>query len=170
MFAYCGNSPLNRIDATGDYFKHVNSFIGPVLGGFSNLGGTAVGVSTAMPSNGCDCLPIPFSWLLPQNSPIPETKQPTAQKQQRSFNYNGSKSEQYVNKRGWTDDMINEAITNGQKGTSINAANGATCSVYGYPGTDNQYVVIDDTTDSIVQVSNFNDSGWIVDGRIRWAP
>ena len=49
-------------------------------------------------------------------------------------------------------------------------SNGAPCTVYSYPGTNNQYVVIENDSLSIVQVSNLNDSGWIPDLRIVWDP
>lgn len=72
--------------------------------------------------------------------------------------------------RGWNSDMISNAINNGKQGTSVNIANGAPCTAYCYPGTNNQYVVIENESRSIVQVSNFYDSGWIPDQRIVWDP
>ena len=87
-----------------------------------------------------------------------------------SYNLDGSKDSNYVSKRGWNSDMINQAISNGKQGTSINMATNQPCTVYRYPGTDNQYVVIEDSTRSLVQVSNFNDPEWIPDSRIIWAP
>lgn len=66
--------------------------------------------------------------------------------------------------------MINSAMDNGIQGTSINMANGNPCLVYCYPGMDNQYVVIDGVTNSIVQVSKFSDLGWQPDSRIIWTP
>ena len=87
-----------------------------------------------------------------------------------SFNLEGSKNEDYINKRGWDFSKIDYAIKNGKQGTSINMANNSPCTAYLYPGTTNQYVVIDNDTKSVVQVSNFNDSGWIPDFRIVWDP
>ena len=86
------------------------------------------------------------------------------------YNLNGAKGIDYVNKRGWTDDMINDAILYGQRGTSVNKANGASCTVYLYPGTQNQYVVIENNTGHLVQLSKFVDAGWIPDSTIIWAP
>ena len=87
-----------------------------------------------------------------------------------SFNLNDSKKQNFINKRGWDDTMINTAINNGRQGTSINMSNGKPCTVYTYPCTTNQYVVIENESRSIVQVSNFYDSGWIPDSRIVWDP
>ena len=87
-----------------------------------------------------------------------------------SYNLNGSKDEAYLTKRGWDGAKINGAINNGKQGTSINMANGAPCTVYRYPGTNNQYVVIETDSRSVVQASNLNDPGWIPDSRIIWDP
>ena len=85
-----------------------------------------------------------------------------------AYNLNGSKNENYINKRGWDDTKINQALNNGKQGVSINMSNGASCTVYRYPNTHNQYIVIENNTNSIVQVSNFNDPNWIPDSRIIW--
>ena len=87
-----------------------------------------------------------------------------------SYNLNGSKNETYVAKRGWDSDKINYAINNGKRGISINKANGSQCIVYRYPGTTNQYVVVEAETRSIVQLSDLNDAGWIPDSSIIWDP
>jgi hypothetical protein len=93
-----------------------------------------------------------------------------AQSARPTFNLDGAKDNKYVTKRGWTTDLINTAINNGPKGTSVNMANGAQCTVYCYPGTSNQYAVIENESRNLVQLSNFNDSGWIPDSRIQWDP
>ena len=87
-----------------------------------------------------------------------------------TYNLNGAKGIDYVTNRGWNDDMINNAISNGHRGTSINLANGESCTAYRYPGTNNQYVVIENISRKLVQVSDFYDSGWIPDSRIIWDP
>ena len=86
------------------------------------------------------------------------------------YNLNGAKNAEYVNKRGWNESMIINAIKNGKQGTSVNMANGAKCTAYLYPGTTNQYVVIEDGSRSVVQLSDFNDPNWINDSRISWDP
>ena len=87
-----------------------------------------------------------------------------------NWNLNGKKNQAYLDKRGWTADMIDMAIENGPKGTSINLANGSACTVYLYPGTGNQYAVIENDSRSIVQVSDFSDSGWFPHPDIIWDP
>ena len=96
-------------------------------------------------------------------APVPQSTSPL-------YTLNGAKGVDYVNKRGWTDDMINEAICFGNRGSSVNMANGASCTAYLYPGTQNQYVVIENYTRNLVQLSKFTDTGWIVDPRIVWYP
>ena len=85
------------------------------------------------------------------------------------YNLNGAKDSRYVQKRQWNDDMINTAINNGRRGTSVNLANGAQCTVYCYPGT-NHYVVIEDISRSLIQLSKFTDPNWIPDANIIWDP
>ena len=86
----------------------------------------------------------------------------------QTFNFDGQKSEDYANKRGWTSGAIKGAVQNGQTGSSVNRANGNTCAVYSHPSSVNQYVVIDNVTLSVVQVSNLHDAGWKTDTAIIW--
>ena len=94
--------------------------------------------------------------------------QSQAAQYENAYNYSGGKNESYTQKRGWTDRDIRHAIHNGRQGTTVNRA-GEACTAYSYPGVDNQYVVINNSTRSIVQASNLHDPDWIVDGRITWA-
>ena len=87
-----------------------------------------------------------------------------------NYNYGGAKNQANATKRGWNDRMINEAIANGKKGSSINMANNELCSVYTYPGRPDQYVVIENSSRNIVQFSDFSDWGWKPDPRIVWDP
>ena len=87
-----------------------------------------------------------------------------------SFNFNGRKSEAYAAKRGWTNDAINEAVSNGRIGTSINKSNFELCTVYGHPTMPGQYVVIENKSRSIVQLSNLKDPYWILDPEIILDP
>ena len=88
---------------------------------------------------------------------------------QNNYNFNGSKDENYMSKRGWDIGKINEAIKNGPMGTSINKANNMSCTVYCYPNT-NYYVIIEDVSKNIVQFSKFGDNQWIPDNTIIWSP
>ena len=73
-----------------------------------------------------------------------------------------------MDKRNWSDDMINLAISEGKKGSTINMANGTHCTVYTYPGKPNQYVIIETISRKLVQLSDFSDNDWIPDQRIDW--
>lgn len=88
---------------------------------------------------------------------------------ENAYNYSGGKTENYTRKRGWTNQSIRNAIHNGRQEITENRA-GDLCTAYRYPGVDNQYVVINNSTRSIVQASNLFDANWIVDGRIVWIP
>ena len=84
------------------------------------------------------------------------------------YNFNGSKDFTYASNRGWNHAKITNAIINGKQGASINMANNLLCTAYRYPNANNQYVVIENGTRCIVQVSNLYDPGWIPDSRINW--
>lgn len=47
-------------------------------------------------------------------------------------------------------------------------ANEEPCVIYHSPGLANQYVVIEETSRNLIQLSNFYDNGWIPDPRIIW--
>ena len=86
-----------------------------------------------------------------------------------NYNFNGSKDENYMSKRGWDIGKVDEAIKNGPMGTSINKANNMACTVYCYPNT-NYYVIVEDVSKNIVQFSQFGDNQWIPDNTIIWSP
>lgn len=79
----------------------------------------------------------------------------------------GRKSVSYLNKRGWSVSMIESAIESGPVGTSINKVNNNACSVYRYPGTD-YYVVIEDCSGKLIQLSEFGNNSWVPDGSIEF--
>ena len=168
MFAYCLNDPANNKDPLGLYVVPDDPLRGPV---WMHIGGNAAGVSTASPSGGPNGFAFPVEGLIQSiidffHNLGKEDPPPT---QTQQYNYNGRKTEAYVKKRGWTDEMIRYAIKNGEPGTTVNAANNnAPSTAYRYPGINNQYVIIDNSTGSIVQVSDFYDSDWRVDTRIQW--
>ena len=86
------------------------------------------------------------------------------------YNLDGAKGQKYLEKRGWSDQTINEAINNGKKGISINMANQKPCTVYVHPSAHNSYVVIENDSRSLVQLSEFGNPNWIPDSRIIWGP
>lgn len=77
--------------------------------------------------------------------------------------------------RGWTKQDIEDAISRGRTGTSVDQrspgktpdgiARNDPASVYGERGN---YAVVNDRTGEVTQVSNRNAAGWIDDSRINW--
>ena len=67
---------------------------------------------------------------------------------------------------GWTYDTIDQAVSNGRIGCAINKATGNPSTVYGHPEYAGHYVVIDDVTSSIVQLSNLKYAVWYPDSTI----
>ncbi|WP_240988334.1 colicin E5-related ribonuclease [Cupriavidus phytorum] len=75
----------------------------------------------------------------------------------------------------WTVSDIKDVIAAGPAGSTTDNRSGAktpdgvprsdTASVY---GSKSGYVVINDRTGEVVQVSGKNDPGWIPDSRIKW--
>ncbi|WGY71816.1 hemagglutinin repeat-containing protein [Burkholderia cepacia] len=84
-------------------------------------------------------------------------------------------SDQLVD-RGWTESEIQAVVKNGATGTSIDkrsakkspdgVARDDPATVYGAP---NGYIVVNDRTGEVVQVSDKNDPSWTVDGRVKWS-
>jgi len=77
--------------------------------------------------------------------------------------------------RGWTKQEVQTAIDEGPVGTTTDSRSAAKtpdgvprndpASVY---GSKSGYVVVNDRTGEVVQVSGKNDPGWIPDSRINW--
>ena len=192
MYVYCANNPVNRIDPSGKFFLDNNNLLDDFLlegggaGGYGGSGGingagTAIYTNTVRINTALSDASLggyyfgggghiggytaPFALGLVS---VTDDMAVTQSNSSTSYNFNGSKSEIYVGKRGWDALKIGDAIKNGIQGTSINMANGAKCTVYCYPGTTNQYIVIENISRNIVQASNMNDVGWIPDSRIVW--
>ena len=79
-----------------------------------------------------------------------------------------------MEKRGWTEQEINDLVSGAPAGTSVDKRGAGktpdgqprndTATVYGEPGS---YVVVNDRTGEVVQVSDKNND-WVDDGRIKW--
>ncbi|CAI8936653.1 hypothetical protein EMIT0P100_30320 [Pseudomonas sp. IT-P100] len=77
--------------------------------------------------------------------------------------------------RGWTQQEVQDVIDEGPVGTTADnrsasktpdgLARSDPASVY---GSKNGYVVVNDRTGEVVQISGKNDPGWIPDSRIKW--
>jgi filamentous hemagglutinin len=70
--------------------------------------------------------------------------------------------------RGWTEHEIRAAVDRGPTGRSIDHTGGRSDPASVYGSKQDGYVVINDRTGRIVQISDRNDPGWIPDSRIEW--
>ncbi len=78
--------------------------------------------------------------------------------------------------RGWTEDDIKNTVSNGATGTSFDKRSpkktppdylgrNDPATVYGSPG---KYVVVNERTGEVTQISDKTDPGWVDDSRIQW--
>ncbi|HDH7447848.1 TPA: S-type pyocin domain-containing protein [Escherichia coli] len=78
--------------------------------------------------------------------------------------------------RGWTEDDIKNTVSNGATGTSFDKRSpkktppdylgrNDPATVYGSPG---KYVVVNDRTGEVTQISDKTDPGWVDDSRMQW--
>ncbi|WP_414137236.1 colicin E5-related ribonuclease [Burkholderia stagnalis] len=80
-----------------------------------------------------------------------------------------------IEERGWTERDVLAAVNEGSVGTTMDNRSAKktpdglprndTATVY---GSKDGYVVVNDRTGEIVQVSGKNDADWVPDGRIKW--
>ncbi|NWE25881.1 hypothetical protein HX877_09740 [Pseudomonas gingeri] len=78
--------------------------------------------------------------------------------------------------RGWTEQEIKDVVSKGEAGKTVDKRRATktidglsrddTATVYGVP--PNNYVVVNDRTGEVTQISDKNDSSWVVDSRISW--
>jgi len=72
-----------------------------------------------------------------------------------------------LNARGWTEHEIRAAVDRGPIGRSIDHTGSRTDSATVYGSKQGGYVVVNDRTGRVVQISDRNDAGWIPDSRIK---
>lgn len=81
-----------------------------------------------------------------------------------------------MNGRGWTEQDVKDTVAKGPKGKSFDKrspkktppdhlGHNDTATVY---GKQSEYVVVNDRTGEVVQVSDKTDPQWIDDSRIQW--
>jgi hypothetical protein len=70
--------------------------------------------------------------------------------------------------RGWTVQQINEVTNRPPIGVSIDSTAGNPEPATLYGSRIGGYVVVNDRTGRVVQISDKNDPNWIADGRIVW--
>jgi hypothetical protein len=74
---------------------------------------------------------------------------------------------QQMVERGWTESEIRGLLTTERSGISVDGRDGRNdpASVY---GKSREYIVVNDRTKEIIQLSNKNDPTWRDDSRINW--
>lgn len=89
----------------------------------------------------------------------------------RNLNYHSHITTELLSSRWWTTDKIKNLISNPYKTwKSIDNLDWKiwvlweSATVYFY--SNNQYIVINDKTSQVIQVSDLNDSSWVIDSRI----
>ena len=133
--------------ATGEFFSSPSSSGSSSGSGSTSSGGSSSGSATGSPTGGTGGGPSPS----PTN-PIFANITPKIAKQ--------------MGPRGWTQQSIEGALKNPVRtGTAINRATGNPATAY-FTGP-NQYVVVDNVTHDIVQVSDLTDPNWNVDSGIK---
>lgn len=70
--------------------------------------------------------------------------------------------------RGWTEQELRAAIDQGAIGQSIDQTGGRNDPASVYGSKQGGYVVVNDRTGRVVQISDRTDPGWIADSRIEW--
>jgi filamentous hemagglutinin len=71
--------------------------------------------------------------------------------------------------RGWTEREIRNAIDRPAIGTSIDNTGGRNDPASVYGSKSGGYVVLNDVTKRVVQVSDRTDPSWLPDSRISWS-
>ena len=144
MFAYCGNNPVRYVDFHGQDFEEAMYDENPK--------------DDLMPDPGAP----------PSTGPVQNGIMSNGGNTGRSYNFNGPHGENYMHSRGWTYETIDQAVSNGRIGGATNKANGNPATVYGHPVLATHYVVIDDVTRNIVQLSNLIHPVWYPDSTITF--
>jgi len=77
-----------------------------------------------------------------------------------------TKLENEMGKRGWTEEDVKDTVDEPHTTRdSENKANGDSATAY--YNEDGTYVVVDDVTNEVIQVSNKNDPNWAPDSAIQ---
>ncbi|WP_036254108.1 colicin E5-related ribonuclease [Methylobacter sp. BBA5.1] len=165
-YTYVGNDPLNWIDPKGEAAAAAVCFI-PGIGPVScaAAGAAAGAVLCAINPELCKkaiqgCIDRMF------NEASDDTdKEPIFD----------DKIKDQLGERGWTEQDVKDLVNDEAAGTSADKRSpkktpdgqgrNDTATVY---GTKDGYVVVNDRTGEVVQVSDRNDPTWIPDGRINW--
>lgn len=175
LFAYCANNPILYKDVTGESISLalcivIGVIAGAVLGGSAGaiisyakyrtvkwkyvLIGAAAGAAIGGAAGYAIGIAIGAS----------VTTAATAKGFSRAFKITAKISKQ-MGKRGWTEKLIKETILKNVGRKAINKATGNAATAYFT--SSGAYVVIDNITKEIIQISNIYDPNWVVDATIK---
>ena len=70
--------------------------------------------------------------------------------------------------RGWTEQQIRETVASPAIGTSTDNTEGRADPATVYGSRSGGYVVVNDRTRRVIQISDRTDAGWLPDSRIVW--
>jgi RHS repeat-associated protein len=164
-FAYANNNPYRYLDPDGERAKAITlpGRAGFALGSLLGLGVVGERLGTAL-------------WLILNASDTSDSANSPGQHNGGSDVTIDSELGRKLGERGWTDKDVRDVAKGEPSGKSTDnrgpdkTADGKKrddpASVY---GSQDGYVVVNDRTREVVQVSNRNpDSGWVPDSRIKW--
>ncbi len=190
MFAYCENNPVSREDDSGQMWQLVPG-LDPRCHVFRGGDGVSFhlgSIKKAPPNYDSDAYnsyairnntaahdgflggyhtPSPTTFAAFTNQYMYALYSGTID-EDISYNFNGRKTQSYAEKRLWTDSTIKSALSNGPKGVSVNKGNGnSSCIVYLHPTMPDYYIVIENSSRTVVQVSDLTISNWKLDPEIK---
>jgi RHS repeat-associated protein len=159
-YTYANNNPIKFVDSDGNHFESDDGTGDPDPAIESEGGGGPVGIGIV-------------SGIVSGVKAVGKAVVSTAKKAVngvKSLFGKGtvisSKIAKQMGKRGWTEESINRTVKRPYTTRSaINKANGHKATAYF--NKDGSYVVRDNKTGEIIQISNRNDSGWIPDPTIK---
>ena len=174
LFAYCENDPINKIDPKGTIALSTCVIIGAVAGAI--IGGTIGGVISykkyqsvkwkyvlvGIAAGGV--LGAALGYCIGIAIGASATTAATAKSFSATFKITPKISKQMA-RRGWSKSLIKETIRRNIGRKAINRATGNAATAYFTKS--GAYVVIDNVTKQIVQISNINDPKWVVDATIK---
>ena len=175
VYAYCANNPVMYMDENGESISLAACMIiGFVAGGI--IGGTAgacisyakykkVKRKYVLIGAGAGAIVgTAIGYVVGLAVGASTTTMLTAKKYAETFKITKKISKQ-MGKRGWTESLIKETIRKNIGRKAINKATGNAATAYF--ASNGAYVVIDNVTKEIVQLSNRLDANWVVDVTIK---
>jgi len=175
VFAYCENNAVNFCDPCGMMaLSTLYAIIGIIVGVL--LGGTAGGIISykkyksvswkyifiGAVAGAAICGIAGYAIGLAISASV--TTATTAKTLSKTFKITNKISKQMA-KRGWSKELIKSTISRNVGREAYNKATGNVATAYFT--SSGAYVVIDNVTKEIIQISNINDPNWVVDKTIQ---